>query len=40
MVEHYRAQFAQIISARGIDGLIGVLIEKNKSLRQSRTGRP
>jgi phospholipid transport system substrate-binding protein len=40
MVEHYRAQFAQVISARGIDGLIGVLIEKNKSLRQSRTGRP
>ena len=40
MVEHYRAQFAQIISARGIDGLIGVLIEKNKSLRQTRTGRP
>lgn len=39
MVEHYRAQFAQIISARGIDGLIGVLKEKNKSLRQSRTGR-
>ncbi len=39
MVEHYRAQFAQIISARGIDGLIGVLKEKNKSLRQSPTGR-
>ena len=40
MVEHYRAQFAQIISARGIDGLIGVLLEKNKGLRQTRTGRP
>jgi phospholipid transport system substrate-binding protein len=39
MVEHYRVQFAQIISARGIDGLISVLKEKNKSLRQSRTGR-
>jgi phospholipid transport system substrate-binding protein len=40
MVEHYRAQFAQIISARGIDGLIGILDEKNKSLRQTRIGRP
>lgn len=40
MVEHYRAQFAQIISARGIDGLITVLNEKNKSLRQTPSGRP
>ena len=40
MVEHYRAQFAQIISARGIDGLITVLNEKNKSLQQTPSGRP
>lgn len=40
MVEHYRAQFAQIVSARGIDGLITVLNEKNKSLRQTPSGRP
>ncbi|MEY3047816.1 MAG: hypothetical protein RL424_1138, partial [Pseudomonadota bacterium] len=39
-VEHYRAQFAQIVSARGIDGLITVLNEKNKSLRQTPSGRP
>lgn len=40
MVEHYRAQFAQIISARGIDGLIAVLNEKNTSLRQARSAKP
>jgi phospholipid transport system substrate-binding protein len=40
MVEHCRAQFAQIISARGIDGLIAVLNEKNTSLRHARSAKP
>jgi len=31
MVETYRTQFAQEISARGIDGLIATLIQRNKS---------
>ena len=31
MVETYRTQFAQEISAKGIDGLIGALAERNKS---------
>ena len=31
MVETYRTQFAQEISARGIDGLIAALAERNKS---------
>jgi phospholipid transport system substrate-binding protein len=31
LVETYRAQFAQEISARGIDGLIASLAERNKA---------
>ena len=31
MVETYRTQFAQEISAKGIDGLIAALVERNKS---------
>lgn len=31
MVETYRTQFAQEISARGIDGLIATLVQRNKS---------
>jgi len=31
LVETYRSQFAQEINARGLDGLIGVLNERNKS---------
>jgi phospholipid transport system substrate-binding protein len=31
LVETYRTQFAQEISARGIDGLIATLVERNKS---------
>ena len=31
MVETYRTQFAQEISARGIDGLIATLAQRNKS---------
>ena len=30
LVETYRSQFAQEINARGIDGLIGALAERNK----------
>jgi len=33
LVEQYRNSFAQEIGARGIDGLIGALAEKNKSAR-------
>ncbi len=35
MVEHYRSQFTQLVSAKGIDGLITTLEEKNQSLRQA-----
>ncbi|MFM1879808.1 MAG: hypothetical protein RLZZ344_42 [Pseudomonadota bacterium] len=35
MVEHYRSQFAQLVSAKGIDGLIATLEEKNQALRQA-----
>ena len=35
MVEHYRSQFTQLVSARGIDGLITTLEEKNQALRQA-----
>jgi phospholipid transport system substrate-binding protein len=31
MVETYRTQFAQEISARGIDGLIATLAQRNKN---------
>ena len=30
MVETYRTQFAQEISAKGVDGLIASLVERNK----------
>ena len=32
LVEHYRNQFAQVVGASGIDGLIQSLTEKNQSL--------
>lgn len=35
MVEHYRSQFAQLVSAKGVDGLITTLEEKNQALRQA-----
>jgi phospholipid transport system substrate-binding protein len=31
LVETYRSQFAQEINAKGIDGLIGTLVDRNKS---------
>jgi phospholipid transport system substrate-binding protein len=31
LVENYRTQFAQEISARGIDGLIASMTERNKA---------
>ncbi len=31
LVENYRTQFAQEISAKGVDGLIGALAQRNKS---------
>ena len=31
LVETYRSQFAQEINAKGVDGLIGTLVERNKS---------
>lgn len=34
LVETYRSQFAQEVNARGIDGLIGSLVERNKANAQ------
>jgi phospholipid transport system substrate-binding protein len=34
LVDHYRSQFGQLASARGIDGLIAALNTKNQSLRK------
>jgi len=34
LVDHYRAQFAQLVSAKGLDGLISALQAKNQTLRQ------
>ena len=36
LIENYRAQFGQIISRNGIDGLISAIDSKNKSLLQSK----
>lgn len=35
LVEHYRTQFAQVVSTSGIDGLIKSIQEKNQSLSQT-----
>lgn len=35
IVEYYRSQFGQLISAKGIDGLITSLEQKNQALRQA-----
>lgn len=35
LVEHYRSQFAQVVTASGIDGLIKSIQEKNQSLSQT-----
>lgn len=37
LIEHYRNQFAQVVGASGIDGLIKSLKEKNQSLAQTAT---
>jgi phospholipid transport system substrate-binding protein len=39
LVEHYRNQFAQVVSASGIDGLIRSMQDKNQSLMASASGR-
>jgi phospholipid transport system substrate-binding protein len=36
MVETYRTQFAQEINAKGVDGLIAALAERNKSNASSQ----
>lgn len=38
LVEHYRNQFAQVVGATGIDGLIQSLKEKNQSLASADGG--
>lgn len=38
LVEHYRNQFAQVVGASGIDGLIQSLKEKNQSLASANGG--
>ena len=38
LVETYRSQFAQEINARGIDGLISALAERNKSNAGGKKG--
>lgn len=38
LVEHYRNQFAQVVGASGIDGLIQSLREKNQSLASANGG--
>ena len=38
LVETYRSQFAQEISARGIDGLIATLVERNKGGSPAKKG--
>jgi phospholipid transport system substrate-binding protein len=35
LVEHYRSQFAQVVTASGLDGLIKSIQEKNQSLSQT-----
>jgi phospholipid transport system substrate-binding protein len=37
LIEHYRTQFNQIVSAEGIDGLIRSLREKNEALSHTKT---
>jgi phospholipid transport system substrate-binding protein len=39
LVEHYRNQFAQVVTASGIDGLIRSMQDKNQSLMASASGR-
>ena len=35
MVDHYRNQFGQLVTARGLDGLVTALEQKNKALRSN-----
>ncbi|MEY2777157.1 MAG: hypothetical protein RLY30_1255 [Pseudomonadota bacterium] len=39
MVDHYRNQFGQLVSSRGLDGLIAALDQKNKALRSAMAGK-
>jgi phospholipid transport system substrate-binding protein len=36
LIESYRNQFSQEVNAKGIDGLITTLVEKNKRLDQAK----
>jgi len=35
MVDHYRVQFGQVVSTKGIDGLVALLEGRNRSLREA-----
>jgi phospholipid transport system substrate-binding protein len=39
LVDHYRAQFAQLIGSKGVDGLITALESKNAGIRKSLQAR-
>lgn len=39
LVDHYRAQFSQMINATGLEGLISTLESRNASIRRSQAGR-
>ena len=39
LVDHYRAQFAQLIGSKGVDGLIAALESKNAGIRKSLQAR-
>jgi phospholipid transport system substrate-binding protein len=39
MVDHYRNQFGQLVTARGLDGLVAALEQKNKALRSAMTAK-
>jgi phospholipid transport system substrate-binding protein len=39
LVDHYRAQFGQLVGAKGIEGLIASLESKNASIRKSLQAR-
>ena len=38
LVDTYRSQFAQEINAKGVDGLIGTLVERNKANASAKKG--
>ncbi len=36
LVENYRSQFSQIVNVHGVDGLIDAIVQKNKTLMQTK----